>query len=205
MAHVVRRVAVVVPELDQDPAYLSRCLGSVRSLANELRLFVASDSPVCRGPGFRKNEGAVRALQWGAACMLTIDSDDWVEPGYVDAMVGLWADTGADWVCASYQDTSGTRHTPAPRLSAAHVREHNGLSSFICISPGLLLACGGYHPSDIHEDWELNYRLLAMGYRYAVCDGHLYHYRLHDGQVTRRAGERRTRNTRALLTASRYA
>jgi len=129
-------ISVVVPVYNAGP-YLKRCLDSIaaqtypnweailvddgstdggggicrRRAARDGRFQYAA-LPDNRGPSAARNEGVGRAA---GELAVFIDSDDWVEPGLLEALYRNWRETGAD-ICACGNEGMGLEEAPPPSI-----------------------------------------------------------------------------------------
>ena len=129
-------ISVVVPVYNAGP-YLKRCLDSMaaqtypnweailvddgstdggggicrRRAARDER-FQYARLPANRGPSAARNEGVGRAA---GELAVFIDSDDWVEPGLLEALYRNWRETGAD-ICACGNEGMGLEEAPPPSI-----------------------------------------------------------------------------------------
>lgn len=194
-------LAIIIPTYNSEK-HLQECLNSIyaQTLQPDLIIFVDNSSTdktldiidtvpnklVLRGThniniGQSRNSGLVAAAAKQIGMVAMIDSDDTIDPQYLWHMTMLYNYAETDWVTSSYMRSDGIWVDLMENATSQQEREQNRLSAFILASPIDLLVAGGYSPLAIAEDWELWYRLLNLGYKYAVNHEGGYNYRVHSG------------------------
>lgn len=204
------KISIIVPVYNVEP-YLERCLDSIaaqtypnweailvddgstdggggicrRRAARDGRFQYAA-LPDNRGPSAARNEGVGRAA---GELAVFIDSDDWVEPGLLEAMYRNWRETGAD-ICACGNEGMGLEEGPPAVYSAEEAVE--------CLArraPFLWTAWGKLYPMGLvretpfreevlySEDLLFFYQLLQRVERVSYIPDRLYHYTCRMGSL----------------------
>jgi glycosyltransferase involved in cell wall biosynthesis len=150
------------------------------SYAERLPLRVV-EAPGAAGPGQTRNAGA--AVSRGG-CLVFLDADDAIAPGYLDAMHRALA--GADLV-ASRPDAA--RLNPGWVARSRPLGVEDGLNHSLGFLPFATSAClgvrrsafdglGGFGPLRTCEDIDFCWRAQRRGFTLAAAPGAVLHYRL---------------------------
>lgn len=189
-------VLVVIPCYNQ-AAYLAEAIESALAQTYPVDVFVVDDgstdgaAAVARRHPVRyvwqQNRGVSAARNRGIssgshAWVLPLDADDRLEPGMVEALIGL------DDIAGSSVLTFGSTEAPwGPPL--AHPTLANFLEANHCIMSSLYrravwATIGGYDEAmrDGGEDWDFWIRAAAAGFTFTIVSDRLFRYRVYGGE-----------------------
>lgn len=180
------KILVIVPYLPEDRPLLLELAADIGKsgdlvVDHVVSLYSKEDRPR-KGQAIRKNEMLIEAIHMGFDYVMTMDADDRITPEYIGDMISTILTTEADVVYTDYKRTDGIDVVLRDDLPLETIRDFNMLSSFLIAKPETLLSVGGYNPTYLHEDWEMNYKLALAGYTYAVNHKGGYIYTIRDGQ-----------------------
>jgi glycosyltransferase involved in cell wall biosynthesis len=133
---------------------------------------------------------------------LPLDSDDWIEPRYVELALPLLAH--ADVVCVGLQEHGlhGGRFLPGydrplELVTLDHLWQMNRFFYCSLFRTQLLREVGGYNGRMVngYEDWDLSIDLMERGARFAAVNEILFNYRTRaDGLLARAERDHREDN-----------
>lgn len=135
----------------------------------------AHDAVHVHGPDLAtaRNQAAQRATtEW----LIYVDADDWLEPGYVDAMAEAYGDLRAPGLQLHYPD-----RTTVVDLTARDIERTNPCPIGTAIRRSMLLDCGGFPTFPAWEDWGLFLRAHRRGATITHVPGAVYHARMRPG------------------------
>ncbi len=212
------QVSVIVPVYNVAP-YLDRCVRSL--LAQTLRDFelILIDDGSTDGSSARcddwavadsrvravhqENRGLSAARNAGMRAALGeyfsfVDSDDWVEPCFLEQLVHAIKATGADIAACGYRKVADDAPFP-PQPAPAAPRIYEGeeiLAAYIHgrgieqitvnkIYPRKLVEDLPFEVGKFHEDEYWTYQVLGRAQQYAAIDYAGYNYFMRDGSIMR--------------------
>jgi hypothetical protein len=133
---------------------------------------------------------------------LPLDSDDWIEPAYVERTLPRLRD--ADVVCVGLQEHglhSGRflpgYDRPLEEVTLDHLWQMNRFFYCSLLRTQLLREVGGYNGRMVtgYEDWDLTIDLLSRGARFVAVNEILFNYRTRaDGLLARAERDHREAN-----------
>lgn len=141
----------------------------------------------------RERPGACGSRNLGAASAQSswiafLDDDDIWLPGHLETSMHAVETTGADFAVSGLlrRKTDGTEveMRPIAALTPASVFDRGGFmtGSNLVVSQDRFRAVGGFDPAiPVFNDWDLFYRLVASGARYAAIDTIEVEWREHGG------------------------
>jgi len=151
--------------------------------------------------GLPNARNAALMLARGSA-FLPLDSDDWIEPAYVERTLPWHAH--ADVVCVGLQEHglhSGRflpgYDRPLEDVTLDHLWQMNRFFYCSLLRTQLLREVGGYNGRMIngYEDWDLSIDLFSRGARFVAVNEVLFHYRTRaDGLLARAERDHREAN-----------
>ena len=174
-----RMEVIVVDNNTADPALWQPVERLCLELGPSFRFF-----HLPRWPGYKAGalNFALARTSEDAAIVAVIDSDYVVEPGFVDALIGHFADPGVGFVQApqdyrDWEDRCFTRmcyweYWQFFAVSMRLRRRRNAIlmhGTMVMIRKAALLQVGGWSEWCLTEDSELGLRLLAAAYRGVYC------------------------------------
>ncbi len=124
--------------------------------------------------------------------ILPLDSDDWLEPTYVEKCLALTSDpaVGAVGTGLVYHP-GGNVQWPDEPLTAERLRVANRMFTCSLIRRTAWESVGGYDEfPDTYEDWELWLNLALHGWKLKVVREPLFNHRLHHDSHTVSRGVR---------------
>lgn len=200
------KVSVIVSHYNKSE-YLEECVRSVVNQTYEnLELIVVDDgSDYLRVParweklllrvGHRGQSGARNAgvLNSTGDFILPLDADDWIDPTYLEKTVPLCTENGVGVVSTGMQ-RFGLQHEylPAESQTIDSEKNYNNIPCCSLIKREAFLQTGGYNSRvDGYEDWNLWIDILKRGWKHAVINEPLFHYRVLGNAANARADERR--------------
>jgi glycosyltransferase involved in cell wall biosynthesis len=114
--------------------------------------------------------------------ILTLDDDDFFEPTFVEKALAKFAqdDQYGAVMCGYTRIVNGKKVLPyiPNEISLEYCLLNNGALSCLLFKREALLKAGLYDPNmkDGYEDWDLNIRILQLGYRFGVVREVLFNY-----------------------------
>jgi hypothetical protein len=114
--------------------------------------------------------------------VLTLDSDDYFEDSFVESALLKFSEDQqyAAVMCGYARIVNGVKVLPyiPNEISLQSCLLNNGALSCLLFKKEVLLEAGLYDPSmkDGYEDWDLNIRILQLGYRFGVVREVLFNY-----------------------------
>ncbi len=174
-----RMEVIVVDNNTVDPALWQPIERLCRELGSSFRFF-----HLPRWPGYKAGalNFALAHTSQDAAVISVIDSDYVVDVGFVEALIGHFADPGVGFAQApqDYRDWEGRCFTRMCyweywqffAVSMRLRRRRNAIlmhGTMVMIRKAALLQVGGWSEWCLTEDSELGLRLLAAGYRGVYC------------------------------------
>ena len=201
------KICVIIPVYNSE-RYLSRCLGSLQAqTCGDFRILIVNDGSTDKsadiiseyarvdkridvitqenkGQAQARNAGIDKALSDGFKYLCFVDSDDWTEPHFLEALIGGMAE-GAKISSVFYEDTDGTDELPVISkwktavVPAEDYYCHAPLLPFVAWGKLYDRSCFEAHRfPDVrkHEDTLLIYRLLFEAQRIAVVPAKMYYY-----------------------------
>jgi len=224
------QATVVIPVLRQEDAYLERCVRSALGQTARCEVIVVTSprtppaniatlAALARGHDDlrivqREREGFAAGLNTGIRCARTerlgfLLSDDWLEPGAVEACLAEDAEIVSTNMAIFAADgrtplairNRRTRET-FERLATPHDRAAY-LGHFLFFRREALLAVGGVDESvglTGPDDFDLLWTLMERGARVRLVEAALYNYRDHPGErLTLRPAEAQIRDLERIL------
>lgn len=208
-------VSVIVPIYKAEP-YLDRCVQSIvdQTYTNIEIILVDDGSPddcptMC--DAWAKKDSRIRVIHQEnggfsaarnagldaatGAYIQFVDSDDWIEPNMVEALVICALQTNADIVRCGYYEENGTQQLAFSSTAQTHCPDQNTLVVDL-MNDGLLsgalwnklyrrTALGATRfRNGYSEDVLFNYLLLAKEPKVVYISEVYYHYRVNNGSVT---------------------
>lgn len=157
--------------------------------------------------GTVKNKVVKMALKGDHKYIQMIDSDDLVEPTFLEEMVKK-LEEGFDYVVCDgimFGESSGPIHNTVPTKES--ILEGNSLVSWGMFKREVLQESNYRLALKHFEDWDLYIRLVLADYKCGVVDKPLYNYRMHAGQfhrVTNKDFDKHKRNIMELNNISTF-
>lgn len=224
-------VSVVVPVHDVEP-YLRRCVDSILDQTHaNLDVILVDDGStdasgdICDdyaadervtvihqdngGLSVARNTGMARA---SGAYVTFVDSDDWLDPRFVETLIDLATAYNADIAACELFRTSDSGAVPSPPTSELRLLEREGALRALngALHTTLTVACGKVYanhtlqgvrfpPGRLHEDEFTTYLALAAANRVVVTGQAMYHYWQRPDSITGVAST--TRNWRDVVEA----
>lgn len=114
--------------------------------------------------------------------ILTLDADDYFDPSFVEkALIKFSEDASYGAIMCGYvRIVNGKKIKPyiPPMVSLASCLLNNGVLACLLFKKEVLLRAGAYDTamSKGYEDWDLNIRILKMGYTFGVIEEVLFNY-----------------------------
>lgn len=143
------------------------------------------------GIGLNKNKVVTRALEDNPTYIQMLDADDYIDPGFLQAVVDRLDQGDVDWVICWGQlfgAREGYIHSVIEPLE--QLKELNKRHSWGSFKAEVLRE-HNYDPEITYaEDWDLWIRLDEAGYKGDVVEQELYHKRWHDGSLMAVEGDR---------------
>ncbi len=201
-----KRVSVVIPLFNQAD-YVGQCIESVlQQTYKEFEVIVVNDGStddslevVKRYPVHIVNQcnkglaGARNAgvLNSSGDAILPLDADDWIENTYLEKTVPLLTE-GIGFVSTDMQRFGvHTQRLPATIRTLEQQKSDNQIPVCSLISRKAFLETGGYNGrAPGYEDWNLWIDILKRGWKMAVVNEPLFHYRCREHTMTHEAGAR---------------
>lgn len=187
------KVSIVVP-LYNKAEYVAECLESaisqtykdfeivaVNDGSTDNSAEVAKKYPVRfldisnRGQSGARNAGILNST---ADAILPLDADDWIDSEYLTKTVPRLTD-GIGFVSTDMQRFGWNQDLiPAKVMTARTELQSNEIPVCSLIRRDALLEAGGYNSKvDGYEDWNLWIEILKRGWKMAVVNEPLFHYR----------------------------
>lgn len=114
--------------------------------------------------------------------ILALDADDYFDPSFVEkALIKFSEDASYGAIMCGYvrivKEKKVKPYIP-PRVSLASCLLNNGVLACLLFKKDVLLRAGAYDTamSKGYEDWDLNIRILKLGYTFGVIEEVLFNY-----------------------------
>jgi glycosyltransferase involved in cell wall biosynthesis len=114
--------------------------------------------------------------------ILTLDADDYFDPSFVEkALIKFSEDASYGAIMCGYvriiKEKKVKPYTP-PMVSLASCLLNNGVLACLLLKKEVLVKAGAYDTamSKGYEDWDLNIRILKLGYTFGVVKEVLFNY-----------------------------
>ena len=210
----------IVPCYEQ-VAYLPACLDSIAAqTVAPLEVIVIDDGSPNEGAAIREvaerygaryvrvtNRGLASARNTGLMLargewIVALDSDDWIDPTFVEATLAVAESSGADVVQVGIQEhgeRSGAYRPgfdmPLEMVTDGHLLTTNRFYYCCLMRTKVLREIGGWNARMSHlggwEDWDAHRDLLRRGVKYAEAPGFLFHYLCKPGSMATIAEQNR--------------
>ena len=132
-----------------------------------------------KGVSYARNIAIQEALGY---YILTLDADDYFDPSFVEkALIKFSEDASYGAIMCGYvrivKEKKVKPYIP-PKVSLASCLLNNGVLSCLLFKKEVLLMAGAYDTAmdKGYEDWELNIRILKLGYTFGVVEEVLFNY-----------------------------
>ena len=111
--------------------------------------------------------------------LFPLDSDDWIEPTYVEKTLALMADSQVA-IVSSDVVLEGEAHgvERCKTASLEEMKNENRLPGSSLIRRSVFEEVGGYTEGIKYNDWDLWIKILKKGYKAAAVHEPLFHYRI---------------------------
>lgn len=132
-----------------------------------------------RGVSFARN---IAIQEASGDYILTLDADDYFDPSFVEkALIKFSEDASYGAIMCGYvRIVKGKKIKPyiPPMVSLASCLLNNGVLACLLFKKEVLLRAGAYDTamSKGYEDWDLNIRILKLGYTFGVIEEVLFNY-----------------------------
>lgn len=132
-----------------------------------------------KGVSFARNIAIQEAL---GDYILTLDADDCFDPSFVEkALIKFSEDVNYGAIMCGYvRIVEGKKIKPyiPPMVSLASCLVNNGVLACLLFKKEVLLKAGAYDITMVkgYEDWDLNIRILKLGYTFGVIKEVLFNY-----------------------------
>ncbi|MDO8317279.1 MAG: glycosyltransferase family A protein [Flavobacterium sp.] len=114
--------------------------------------------------------------------ILTLDADDYFDPSFVEkALIKFSEDASYGGIMCGYvrivKENKIKPYIP-PMVSLSYCLVNNGVLACLLLKKEVLLTAGAYDTamSKGYEDWDLNIRILKLGYTFGVVKEVLFNY-----------------------------
>ena len=132
-----------------------------------------------KGVSYARNIAILEAL---GDYILTLDADDYFDPSFVEkALIKFSEDASYGAIMCGYvrivKEKKVKPYIP-PKVSLASCLLNNGVLACLLFKKEVLLIAGAYDTTmdKGYEDWELNIRILKLGYTFGVVEEVLFNY-----------------------------
>jgi glycosyltransferase involved in cell wall biosynthesis len=206
-------VSVIIP-LYNKAEFIAECLGSVFSQTYaDFEVIVVDDGStdggyaavryparILRisnsGPSFARNLGFAYST---GDFILPLDADDWIDPTYLEKTVPLMKN-GVGVVSTDMVRFGKVNDVlPARLLTVEEEKNANEIPCCSLIKREAFLQAEGYNPkADGYEDWDLWIDILKRGWKMAVVNEPLFHYRVLGNSNNARGDEKREELIKAI-------
>lgn len=132
-----------------------------------------------KGVGYARN---IAIQEASGDYILTLDADDYFDPSFVEkALIKFSEDASYGAIMCGYvRIVKGKKIKPyiPPMVSLASCLSNNGVLACLLFKKEVLLRAGAYDTamSKGYEDWDLNIRILKLGYTFGVIEEVLFNY-----------------------------
>lgn len=202
------KVSVVISYYKKSP-YVRECLDSVwaQTYKNFEIVFVNDGSPDGCSPNWfednirfvdisnRGQSGARNAgvLNSTGDFILPLDADDWIDPTFLEKTVPLCGEHGVGVVSTDMQYFGlADNLVPTRPLTIDEEKNYNEINCCSLIRREAFLQTGGYNSRvDGYEDWNLWIDILKRGWKHAVVNEPLFHYRVLGNAANAEADKKR--------------
>lgn len=223
-------ISVIVPIYNVAP-YIGKCLASIGAQTyDNFEVILVDDGSTDEGgiialeyskrdPRFKyikqENKGLSEARNAGidkatGEYLAFIDSDDWIEPDYLEKLFEGIAKTGADVaVCGFYEESQSPRKVVFDNFEVLSKERSMEAFSNIFTKENLLMTLAWnklyhkkifkelrYTPGVIHEDEFIAHRIVNEAHKITVIPEVMYHYETRDDSIT---GSKKTQDVRHLV------
>ncbi len=209
-------ISVVIPVYNVEK-YLKKCVDSIlnQTISNYEIILVDDGSPdgcpaICDAYAamhhnvialHKPNGGLSDARNYGvqhasADYVVFVDSDDYVDPEYLENLWKLHVKYGADIAVQGVQretengkvlnvikSSAEYNTTPKGALALMLIGKEIGIFAVAKLHPRKYLLHAPFPVGKLHEDIFTTYRLLDQGERIAIGAGSCYHYVIRDGSI----------------------
>ena len=192
------RVAIVITLYDKEP-YVAQAIESALNQTYKSSVIVVNDCcvdnsyEIAKSFGYAlsrldllKNVGLSKARNKGfefawqnVEFLFPLDSDDWIEPTYVEKTLALMADSQVA-IVSSDVVLEGEAHgvERCKTASLEEMKTENRLPGSSLIRRSVFEEVGGYTEGIKYNDWDLWIKILKKGYKAAAVHEPLFHYRI---------------------------
>ena len=132
-----------------------------------------------KGVSYARNIAIQEAL---GDYILTLDADDYFDPSFVEkALIKFSEDASYGAIMCGYvrivKEKKVKPYIP-PKVSLASCLLNNGVLACLLFKKEVLLMAGAYDTTmdKGYEDWDLNIRILKLGYTFGVVEAVLFNY-----------------------------
>ncbi len=148
------------------------------------------------GPSFARNLGFAYST---GDFILPLDADDWIDPTYLEKTVPLM-ENGVGIVSTDMVRFGKVNDVlPARPLTVEEEKNANEIPCCSLIRREAFLQAEGYNSqADGYEDWDLWIDILKRGWKMAVINEPLFHYRVLGNSNNARADEKREELIKAI-------
>jgi glycosyltransferase involved in cell wall biosynthesis len=189
------KVSIIIALYNKAP-YIRQCLDSVFAQTyKNFEVVVVDDGST--DDGYQEaykwpvtlvrisNSGQSKARNSGAYVstgdfLLPLDADDWIDPTYLEKTVPLCTENGVGIVSTDMVRFGLVNNVlPARPITIAEEKNYNEIPCCSLIRREAFLQPGGYNfRVDGYEDWNLWIDILKRGWKHAVVNEPLFHYRV---------------------------
>ena len=192
------RVAIVITLYDKE-TYVAQAIESALNQTYKSSVIVVNDCcvdnsyEIAKSFGYAlsrldllKNVGLSKARNKGfefawqnVEFLFPLDSDDWIEPTYVEKTLALMADSQVA-IVSSDVVLEGEAHgvERCKTASLEEMKNENRLPGSSLIRRSVFEEVGGYTEGIKYNDWDLWIKILKKGYKAAAVHEPLFHYRI---------------------------
>ena len=152
-----------------------RLLEHLKSKYSQLKVIYQEN----KGVSYARNIAIQEAM---GDYILTLDADDYFDPSFVaKALVKFSEDTSYGAIMCGYVrivKEKKIKHYIPPIVSLASCLVSNGVLACLLFKKEVLLRAGAYDTAMCkgYEDWDLNIRILKLGYTFGVVEEVLFNY-----------------------------
>jgi len=212
------KVSVIVGLYNKAP-YIGQCFASVFAQTYQrFEVIVVNDGstddsyqvahtwPVKLFDGANNGPSRARNLAASQAAgdfILPLDADDWIDPTYLEKTVSVCTENVQIGIVSTDMARFGLVNDilAARPLTIAEEKNYNEIPCCSLIRREAFLQTGGYNSRvDGYEDWNLWIDILKRGWKHAVVNEPLFHYRVLGNAANARADEKRDELIRTIKT-----